>query len=371
MAIVRAALLRRTAVVTVTLALGATAAGCGHGNSGGTGGGGKSSAIGIALPTKVSQRWIYDGNNLVKLFRAKGYKTDLQYGNDDVDNQVAQIEKMISSGDKIIIIAAIDNLALGDVLVQARDAGVKVIAYDRLILGTSHVDYYATFDNFKVGQLQAEYIVRKLGLKDGSQSGPFNIELFAGSPDDNNTRYFFNGAMDVLQPYIDSKQLVVGSGQKRLTQVNTLRWDPAIAQDRMDYLLKTAYTNERVDAVLSPYDGISRGIITSLKNHGYGTAAKPLPIITGDDAEVPSVKLIISGEQSETVYKDTRKLAEIVVKMSDAILSGGKVPVNDVKQYDNGNKIVPAYLLPPVSVDKSNYKKELIDSGYYKASELR
>jgi putative multiple sugar transport system substrate-binding protein len=370
MAIPRAVRSHRPWVMVTTVVLTVTATACGtDGGSSSGSNGGASTLVGIALPTKTSSRWLVDGNSMVSRFKRQGYRTDLRYGYDDVASQIQQIQQMVDEGAKVLVIAAIDNLALGDVLTQAASAGIKVIAYDRLILGTGHVDYYASFDNYKVGRLQADYIIDKLGLKNG-KTGPFNIELFAGSPDDNNTRYFFNGSMDVLQPYIDKKKLVVGSGEKRITQVNTLRWDGAIARDRMDRLLRTAYADERVDAVLSPYDGISRGVITSLKDAGYGTSGTPLPIITGQDAEVDSIDLIIAGEQSETVYKDSRALAEVAVKMATAAVTGGAVPVNDVQTYDNGDKVVPAYLLPPVSVDKTNYQKELVASGYIKASDL-
>ncbi|WP_405735981.1 sugar ABC transporter substrate-binding protein [Streptomyces sp. NBC_01537] len=364
----RAARLRRTAVLIPVLAITATVASCGGSSSGSS----STPTVGIAMPTKDSARWIGDGANLVKQFKAKGYKTDLQYGDNDPDKQTDQIQKMVDNGDKLLIIAAIDGAGLGDVLVDARNAGIKVISYDRLLLASNDVDYYATFDNYQVGVLQAEYIVKKLGLKDGSATGPFNIELFAGSPDDNNTQYFYNGAMSVLKKYIDSKSLTVKSDQKRQTQVATLRWDEEYARQRMARLLKLYYASENVDAVLSPYDGISRGIITALKAAGYSTdsSSKPMPIVTGQDAEVDSVKLIISGDQSETVYKDTRLLAKVAFEMGNAVLNGQKPKVNDTKQYDNGNKIVPAYLLQPVSVDKSNYKKVLVDGGYIKASDL-
>jgi putative multiple sugar transport system substrate-binding protein len=366
----RAAQLRVTTAVTTVLVLAAAATACGGASSKSSSTrGGKGSTVGIAMPTKTSLRWIVDGQAMAKQFAAKGYKTDVRFGNNDIDTQVSQIHKMIAQGDKLLIIAAIDGEALGEVLLEARDAGVKVIAYDRLILASNDVDYYASFDNFKVGQLQAQYIVDKLGLKNGK--GPFNIELFAGSPDDNNTKYFYNGSLDVLQKYIDKKQLVIGSGQKRLTQVNTLRWDPGIAQARMKDLLGTSYGSQHVDAVLSPYDGISRGVIAALKAAGYGTQTKPLPVITGQDAEAASVKSILADEQSETVYKDNRMLARVAVQMGDAILTGGKPQINDTKQYDNGNKVVPAYLLPPVSVDRTNYKRELIDTGYLTAADLK
>lgn len=363
-----ARLRRRTAVLIPVLAITAAATSCG----GNTSSSGSSTAtVGIAMPTTDSARWIVDGNNLVKQFKAKGYNTDLKYGDNDPDKQADQIQKMIDDGDRLLIIAAIDGTGLGDVLLNARNAGVKVISYDRLLLASNDVDYYATFDNYQVGVLQAEYIVKKLGLNDGSAAGPFNVELFAGSPDDNNTQYFYNGAMSVLKKYIDDKSLIVQSDQKRITQVATLRWDGEYARQRLARLLKTYYGSEKLDAVLSPYDGISRGAITALKAAGYGTGAKPMPVMTGQDAEVDSVKLIISGEQSETVYKDTRLLAKTAFEMGNAVLNGKTPKVNDKTQYDNGSKIVPAYLLQPVSVDKSNYYKVLVEGGYIKAADLK
>ncbi|MFD9563040.1 multiple monosaccharide ABC transporter substrate-binding protein [Streptomyces sp. NPDC059994] len=374
--------MRRTRPAALALALAGilslTLTACGQDSEGGgkaTPKGGKGATIGIAMPTKSSERWIADGNNMAAQFRALGYKTDLQYGEDSVDQQVAQVENMITKGVDALVIAAIDGRALGDVLKQAADQHIKVISYDRLILGSPNVDYYASFDNEKVGVLQATYIIDKLGLKDTPQGsgkqGPFNVELFAGSPDDNNTRYFFQGALKTLQPYIDKKQLVVRSGQTRLNQVTTLRWDGATAQKRMDDLLTKAYSTERVDAVLSPYDGISIGILSALRSGGYGTTAKPYPVVTGQDAEVASVKSIIAGDQAQTVHKDTRALAKQAVQMADAVLTGKTPQVNDTKTYDNEKKVVPAFLLDPVSVDKSNYRATLVDSGYIKASDLK
>ena len=325
--------------------------------------------IAISMPTKSSARWIADGANMVKYFKEKGYKTDLQYAEDDIPNQLAQIENMVTKGAKVLVIAAIDGTTLSDVLQKAADKGIKVIAYDRLIKNSKNVDYYATFDNFQVGVLQAGYIEKALDLKAGK--GPFNIELFGGSPDDNNAFFFFNGAMSVLKPYIDNGKLVVRSKQMTMDKVSTLRWDGAVAQARMDNLLSAYYTKDRVDAVLSPYDGLSIGIISSLKGVGYGTAKQAMPVVTGQDAEVPSVKSILKKEQTSTVFKDTRELAKVTVAMVDAMLSGKTPEVNDTKTYNNGVKVVPSYLLKPVSVDISNWKKVLVDGGYYTESQIK
>jgi putative multiple sugar transport system substrate-binding protein len=350
-----------------------TSAGCGRSTTteatgGGGGGGGHTGTVGIAMPTKSSERWVADGNNMAEQFQKLGYQTDLQYGDDVVQNQVSQIENMITKGVRALVIAPIDSSSLTDILQRAADAHIPVVSYDRLIRGTKNVDYYATFDNFKVGVLQASYIKDKLGLEQGK--GPFNIELFAGSPDDNNATFFYNGSMSVLKPYIDSGKLVVKSGQTSFDQMATLRWDGGLAQSRMDYLLSKAYTSGRVDAVLSPYDGMSLGIISALKSAGYGTPANPLPIVTGQDAELASVKSIVAGEQTQTVFKDTRELAKSAVQMADSLLTGGSPEVNDTKTNDNGVKVVPAFLLDPISVDKTNYQKVLVDSGYYTSAQV-
>jgi len=326
--------------------------------------------IGIAMPTKSSLRWISDGDSLKAALEEKGYTVDLQYAEDDIPNQLAQLENMVTKEAKALIIASIDGTTLSAVLQQAADKGVKVIAYDRLIRDSGNVDYYTTFDNFKVGVLQAESILKGLGYPE--KQGPFNIELFGGSPDDNNAFFFYDGAMSVLQPLIDSGVLVVKSGQTGMEKVGTLRWDGAVAQARMDNLLSANYSDgSRVDAVLAPYDGLSRGIISSLRGVGYGSAEQPWPIISGQDAETPSVKAIIAGEQYSTVFKDTRELAKVTANLVDAVLSGGTPEINDEKTYNNGVKVVPSYLLVPVSVDKSNYEEVVVKSGYIKAEDLQ
>ena len=327
-------------------------------------------AIGIAMPTQSSLRWISDGNELKAALEAKGYSVDLQFAEDDIPNQLAQIENMITKGVKALVVASIDGTTLSSVLQQAADAGVKVVAYDRLIRDSGNVDYYTTFDNFQVGVLQANSILKGLGYPENK--GPFNIELFGGSPDDNNAFFFYDGAMSVFQPLIDDGTLVVKSGQMGMDTVGTLRWDGAVAQARMDNILSANYSDgSRVDAVLSPYDGLSRGIISSLRGVGYGSADLAWPIISGQDAEAPSVKAIIAGEQYSTIYKDTRELAKTTADLVDTLVSGGTPEGLDTTTYDNGVKVVPSILLTPYEVDASNYQALVVDSGYLKAEDLQ
>ena len=336
----------------------------------------KGALIGVTMPTRSSERWIGDGDNVKKQLEALGYQVDLQYAEDDIPTQVNQLDNQITRGAKLLIIASIDGTAITTQLQSAKENNIPVIAYDRLIRDTPNVDYYATFDNFKVGVQQATSLLVGLKLlkEDGSKGdakGPFNIELFAGSPDDNNATFFFNGAMSILKPYLDAKTLVVKSGQTDFKQAAILRWQPKVAQDRMENLLTSTYKGgTKVDGVLSPYDGLSIGILSALKSNGYGTG-QPYPIVTGQDAEAASVKSIIAGEQFATIYKDTRELAKTTVTMADAILKGQKPTTNNDKDYDNGVKVVPAQLLDSVIIYKDNYKKELVDSGYYKESDLK
>nr|WP_319383587.1 multiple monosaccharide ABC transporter substrate-binding protein [uncultured Roseibium sp.] len=326
-------------------------------------------AVGIAMPTKSSARWISDGNSMVEQFTAAGYSTDLQYAEDDIPNQLAQIENMITKGVDVLVIAAIDGTTLSNALENAAASGIKVIAYDRLIRDSGNVDYYATFDNFKVGVQQATSLVN--GLKERFGDGPYNVELFGGSPDDNNAYFFYDGAMSVLQPMIDAGTINVVSGQMGMDTVGTLRWDGAVAQARMDNLLSAHYTDKQLHGALSPYDGLSIGILSSLKGVGYGSGDLKMPIVSGQDAEIPSVKSILAGEQHSTVFKDTRELARVTVGMVEAILNDGEPEINDTKTYDNGIKVVPSYLLEPVAVDASNWEDVLVGSGYYTADQVK
>jgi putative multiple sugar transport system substrate-binding protein len=334
--------------------------------------------IGVSMPTQSSTRWISDGNSIKEQLEADGFTVDLQYAEDDIPTQVTQLEGMLTKGAKALIIAAIDGTQLTDVLQAAADAGVPVIAYDRLIRDSANVDYYATFDNFKVGVQQATSMLVGMGVyatedstsADGANAaGPLNVELFAGSPDDNNATFFFNGAMSVLQPLIDSGVLVVKSGQVAFEKVATLRWDGAVAQKRMEDILVGSYADgSKVNGVLSPYDGLSRGIIAALTDGGY--AAADLPTIVGQDAEVLSVKAMIAGEQYSTIFKDTRELAKVAVGMAEAILKGETPETNDDSTYNNGVKVIPSFLLTPYIVTLDNYKELLVDSGYINEADL-
>ncbi len=335
--------------------------------------------IAVSMPTQTSERWIADGNAVKAGFEEKGYKVDLQFANDDIPTQQQQIDQMITQGADLLIIGAIDGTALANQLQTAADAGIKVISYDRLIRDTENISYYVTFDNYEVGVQQATSVLVGLGLLDaegnkGTATGPFNIELFAGSLDDNNAHFFWKGAIDTLQPYFDDGTLVVKSGQTTIEQAATLRWLQETAQTRMENLLTSTYNDgSKVDAVLSPYDGISRGIITALQNNGY--ALPEFPIVSGQDAEVASVKLIAEGIQFATIFKDTRKLAAESVSVGLAVLAGeeptaSENSVLDTETYDNGVFVVPSFLLSSDIVYADNITSLLVDSGYLTQAQI-
>ena len=371
---------RKVLIGIAAVGLAFSLAACSGGRTTGSTGGStdnKGALVGVAMPTKVSERWIKDGNAVKADLEKQGYKVDLEYGDNKIPQQVQQVGNMITKGAKILIIASIDGGSLSDQLDAAAKAGIKVISYDRLLTGDKNVDYYVSFDNQKVGVDQANSLLTGLGVlgsdgKDTGKKGPFNVELFAGSPDDNNATFFFNGAMSVLQKYIDSGTIVIKSGQTGFTQVATLQWDPATAKARMQNLIAKSYSDgANVNGILSPYDGLSIGIISALQGAGYGTASKPLPTITGQDAEAASVKSIIAGQQYSTVYKDTRKLADQAAVMANDLLTGKTPTVNDTKSYNNKVKIVPTFLFQPTVVTKDNYEDVLVKSGYYTDAQLK
>jgi len=325
--------------------------------------------IGISMPSKAEARWTSDGQSMVDALTKLGYKTDIQYAQYEVSTQLSQLENLLVKGVKGLIIAPIDGTTMTDLLRQAKEKGITVISYDRLIRNSKDFDYYATFDNHKTGVLQGESIVSALKLNEGT--GPFNFEIFAGSTDDNNAHVVYAGVMSVLQPYIDSGKLVIRSGQVKLDQVATLNWDGALAQSRMDNILSAFYGKSHLDAVLAMNDQLAVGVVSSLRGVGYGSGGNPMPVVTGQDAEIPSVKAIIRGDQHSTVFKDTRALAEAAAVMMDSSLQGKDVLVNDTTSYNNGSMVVPTQLLSPVSVEAKDVQKVLVDSGYYTQDRLQ
>ncbi len=323
--------------------------------------------IGVAMPTQSLQRWNQDGANMKAQLEAAGHTVDLQYADNDVAKQVSQLENMIANAVDVLVVASIDGGALGTVLADAKAANIPVIAYDRLIMQTDAVSYYATFDNYMVGSIQGKYVEEKLGLAGGA--GPFNIEFVGGSPDDNNARYFFQGAFDVLKPYIDKGQLVVPSGQTEFEAIATPSWSTEKAQQRMDNLISAHYTGDtHLDAVVCSNDSTANGATNALLSI-YEPGEK-WPIITGQDCDIVSVKNMLAGTQSMSVFKDTRTLAAKVVEMVNAIVGGKEVEVNDTKTYDNGVLVVPTYLVAPVFADVDNLNELLIESGYYTKDQL-
>ena len=364
------------AMVAAGVLVGSMAA-CSAERDGGDSGGAEGSSpedtfVGLAMPPKSLERWNRDGAHLEDLLTEAGYETSLQYADNKVDQQITQIENMINQGADVLVIASIDGTALGPTLEQAAENDITVIAYDRLINDTPNVDYYATFDNYKVGTMQGEFIEEQLGL--GQGAGPFNLEPFAGSPDDNNAKFFFAGAWDVLKPYVDSGELVVPSGKAPASNddwasIGIQGWTSDGAQAEMENRLNSFYSGgTQVDAVLSPNDSLALGIAQALQGAGYA-AGPDYPVITGQDADKANVLNMNAGLQSMSVWKDTRALGDRVATMVDSIVNGDEVEVNDTKTYDNGEKTVPTYLLDPQVITPDNVDV-LVESGYYKASDI-
>lgn len=348
----------KAAAVAAIAALALT--GCGRsepstsgGSTGGTGGFAQDSAIGVALPKKTSENWVLAEKLFNDGLTSAGFKPTVQFANNGVAEQQNQISAMIAKGAKVVIVGALDGSQLGTQLQQAKDAGATIIAYDRLLLNTENVDYYVAYDNFKVGELQGQALLE--GMKAKKPSGPYNIELLAGSPDDANAKVFFDGAMSVLKPKIDDGTLKVLSGQTTFEKAVTQDWKAENAQRRMDTLLTGSYSSASLDGVLSPNDTLARAVLTAVKGAG-----KPLPVVTGQDSEVESVKSIMAGEQYSTINKDTRKLVEHAITMVKDLQAGKTPEINDKDSYKNGVKTVPAYLLEPVIVTAANVKSAYV-----------
>ena len=326
--------------------------------------GGGAKKVGISMPTQDLQRWNQDGAYMKEKFEAAGYEVDLQYAGNKADTQLSQVENMINSGCKVLIIAAIESSSLGTALDKAAKKKIPVIAYDRLIMDNENVDYYATFDNGLVGKLQGEYVRDALNLD--STSGPYNIEFTAGDPGDNNATFFFNGAMEVLKPYIDAGKLVCVSGQTDFSSVATAEWSTANAQSRAENIIGTYYADKQIDAWLCSNDSTAQGVANALEKLYTGA----YPVVTGQDCDKVSVKNMINGKQTMSIFKDTRTLAARTVTMVNQILNNETVEVNDTSTYNNNKKTVPTFLCDPVSVDLSNYQAVLIDSNYYTQADI-
>lgn len=325
--------------------------------------------VAVAMPTQSSERWINDGANMKEQLEALGYEVDLQYAEDDVQAQVSQIENMIAGGANCLVIASVDSSALVNVEAQAKEAGIPIIAYDRLLMDTDAVSYYATFDNKGVGTAIGQYIEKEKDLPAAQAAGEsYTIEFFMGSPDDNNAVMLHNGLMEVLQPYLDDGTLVCESGRTSFEDTCILRWSQETAQQNCENYLTGFYADKDLDICASAFDGFAYGCKAALEGAGY--TAENWPMITGQDAELMAVKNIISGTQTMSIYKDTRLLAEKCVKMVQAVLEGAEPEINDTDQYNNGKITVPSYLCTPVAVDQSNYEEIIVDGGYYTAEQL-
>ena len=373
---------KKLLALTLGLSMALSLAACGNTAGGNAAGGeaaggeaaggdgvGAGKTVAIAMPTQSSERWINDGANMKSQLEAKGYEVQLQYAEDDPQTQVSQIENFVAQQVDCIVIAAVDSGALTTVEAQAKTAGIPIIAYDRLLMDTDAVSYYASFDNKGVGTAIAEYIDQAKDLEAAKAAGEsYTIEFFMGSPDDNNAVLLHEGIMEVLQPYLDDGTLVCKTGRTSFNDTCILRWSQETAQQWCENYLSGFYADEDLDIVCSAFDGFSYGCRSALEAAGYTEANWPL--ITGQDAELMATKNIISGKQTMSIYKDTRLLAEKCVTMVDAVINGTEPEINDTETYNNGVMVVPSYLCTPVAVDASNYQELLIDGGYYTAEQL-
>ncbi|MBQ9220768.1 MAG: sugar-binding protein [Succinivibrio dextrinosolvens] len=315
--------------------------------------------VGLSMPTQNEDRWYKEGFALQNRLKNAGFEVELFYGGDvDVDLQNRQLIRLANSGANVLVIGPIDGSAMTDALAVAKSKGIAIISYDRLITGTNSVSYYATFDNEMVGHMQGKYLVDKLNL--ATTSTPKHIELFYGSLNDNNAKFFWKGAMDELRPYIQSGQAVIKSGQTTPEEVNTPDWSGTEANKRMSDLIdKLGYGpgKTRLDGVLCPADCISEGVLFALKRNGYDSSN--MPLVTGQDAVPNALKSIADGEQAMTIYKNPNELCNTIVNMVTRLSKGEPVDINDTSTYDNGAKVVDTYLCEPELIDKSNVSKLL------------
>lgn len=327
--------------------------------------------IALCMPTQSAERWINDASNMKKILEDKGYKVDVQFAEDDPQQQVSQVENCVAQQYDCLVIAAVDSGVLVNAEAQAKDAGIPIIAYDRLLMDTDAVSYYATFDNRGVGQVIGQYIKDSKDLEAAREAKEsYTIEFFMGSPDDNNAVFLYNGIMDVLQEYLDDGTLVCKSGRTSFEDTCILRWSQETAQANCENILTANYADEKLDIACSAYDGFAYGIKAALLGAGYEVGSEDWPLITGQDSDVMAVKNIIDGSQTMSIYKDTRLLADKCATMVDAVVQGSEPEINDEEQYDNGKLVVPTYMCTPVAVDQENYYEILIDGGYYTAEQV-
>lgn len=328
--------------------------------------------IGLCMPTQSAERWINDASNMKKMLEEKGYRVDVQFAEDDPQTQVSQVENFVAQNVNCLVIAAVDSGVLVNAEAQAKDAGIPIIAYDRLLMNTDAVSYYATFDNVGVGRTIGNYIKEKKSLEEAKKSGKsYTIEFFMGSPDDNNAVLLYKGIMEVLKPYLDDGTLVCKSNRTSFEETSILRWSQETAQANCENILTANYADDKLDIACSAYDGFSYGIKAALLGAGYEVGSEEWPLITGQDSDIMAVKNIIEGSQTMSIYKDTRLLADKCSAMIDAVLKGTEPEINNQDEYNNGNKVVPTYMCEPQAVDSSNYKELLIDGGYYTEDQLK
>lgn len=323
--------------------------------------------VAFLLPTRQLPIWLAQGDELEATFEAAGYQTRVEFAEDVVERQVSQIENAVLLGADYLVIAGVDPFAISEAVENAREQGVTIIANDRLIMNTEAVDYYVTFDLFRLGEMQGEFIESELGLDTGAR-GPFAMEVFSGSPDDPNAQIFYDGQMSVLRKYIDSGVLDVVSGQVDFGVTATLGWDTGRAQSRMEDLLGAFYTDRAVDVILAANDSTALGAISALSSLGYGSGDRPFPIVTGQDCELTAIKAIIAGEQSMSVFLDAKVLAERTLEVVDA-LEAGREPTT-VTTFDNNVIDVPTVLYDPVVVTADNWEI-VIERGLYTESDFQ
>lgn len=330
--------------------------------------------VGISMPTKSLERWNRDGSYLEEQFKKEGYDVEITYSDNDTDQQVNDIQNMISDNVDILVVAAIDGDTLSTVLADAKDQNIPVISYDRLIMNTDAISYYVSFDNYKVGQLQGQYIIDTLKL-DGSKK-KYNMEVTAGDPADNNATFFYNGAMDTLKKYIDDGTIKIVSKQQDFESVATSQWSTDEALNRMQNILSSYYADgkNQLDIALCSNDSTALGVTQAIESDYAG---KNTPLITGQDGDVANLKNILDGKQAMTVYKAVANEAVVTLKLVKSVLDGNTPDESltkefdcecsyDTDSYDNGTGKIPSYLLTPEVITKDNYKEKLVDTGYYK-----